>query len=483
MQLRRTTLPAGLCLTLAMAGCGGSGSDAGTQTSQNSSNSATVNLVVNDTPSTGLTVLSFDVQITSAVLQPGNVSILPRPVTVDLAQLASDTAFLASSVIDSATYTSLTISFANPQVTILNNTAQTVTASGQSCLPGATCTFTPALNNASVTISNGVFPLTVTASSNTGLDLDLSIPDLLQSDLSITPASGASVNLSLLSGQAPQSMQARIDDVLGTITAVSGTQVNITTALGDLLVLSQDSSTSYSYPASVCAAANATCLSTGQLVTVDLSLLGNGALGINSLSYLASSGSAMTKALVLGADTTGTTPTVRLLLQQGVNVPSLHAGDIATVSLASDATYAVGTAIYPAVSMGSFAAAGDLLPGQELVVGVGSDLVSGSAASFSTNALFLQSSQVIGQVSAVDTTTSSLQMSALSGLFTQTRPFVSQLNLQTDSTTALIGFDSSSLGALMAGQFIVAKGPLFNSASAGDPTLSAIEIRARSSGN
>jgi hypothetical protein len=35
-----------------------------------------------------------------------------------------------------------------------------------------------------VTLSSGVFPLTVTASSSTGLSMDLSIPDLLQSDLS-----------------------------------------------------------------------------------------------------------------------------------------------------------------------------------------------------------------------------------------------------------------------------------------------------------
>ena len=189
--MRSLTSWFGLATCLTVAGCGGGSSTSQTgQTSQTTPSTATVNLVVADTPATNLTVLSFQVEITGAVLQPGNVALLPRPVTVDLAQLVSDTGFLASTVIDSATYTSLELTFANPQVTLLNNTGAAITLAGQSCAAGATCTFNPTLNNATVTISNGVFPLTLTASSSTGLNLDLSIPDLLQSDLSITLADG-----------------------------------------------------------------------------------------------------------------------------------------------------------------------------------------------------------------------------------------------------------------------------------------------------
>ncbi|HEY5214080.1 MAG TPA: hypothetical protein VIJ38_13775 [Acidobacteriaceae bacterium] len=84
----------------------------------------------------------------------------------------------------------------------------------------------PALNNASVSVSCGVFLLNVTASSTTGLAMDLNIPDQLQGDLSITLANGSSVNLSLLpQPQTPSSQQAEIDDVLGTVTQVSGRQV------------------------------------------------------------------------------------------------------------------------------------------------------------------------------------------------------------------------------------------------------------------
>src|SRR6516165_2377215 len=128
MRLRIQWLGWALCLAVASCG-GGSGSQMG-ETSSTTGTTGTVNLVVADTPATDLTVLSFQVQITGAVLQPGNVALLPRPVTVDLAQLVTDTGFLASTVIGSATYTSLEVTLANPQVTLLNNTGAAITLAG-----------------------------------------------------------------------------------------------------------------------------------------------------------------------------------------------------------------------------------------------------------------------------------------------------------------------------------------------------------------
>jgi hypothetical protein len=464
---------------------GGCGSGTTTQTAPTPTANATVNFVVTDTPPTNVTVLAFQIQITGATLQPGNVSLLPRPVTVDLAQLVSDTGFLASTVIDSGTYTSLTLTYANPQVTILNGSAAPIVVAGKTCQAGAVCTFAPALNQASVTISNGVFPLTVTASSATGLNLDLSIPDLLQSDLSVTLANGNSVNLSLL----PQplsstSQQAKIDDVFGTITAISGSQVSMTTALGDSLVLTGSSSTKYSYPASVCSTAGASCLSTGQVVTANLSLLGNGALGLNSISYVGSSGSPFVKGLVLSVDTGAATPTAQIFVQRTENTSAIVPGQITTAYLPSGTIYAVGTVTYPAVPGGTFSSDLDLMSGQEVILSASSNLVSGSAPSFNAGSVFLEPSQLVGRVVSVDTGSSSLAINSLSGLFNWTPPLVQQMEIQTDATTNFVGFSSASLSGLSAGQFVAAKGPLFNTAgNSGNPTLGAIQLRERASGN
>ena len=476
----------GLTLSLLLSGCGTNAiNSAATMSTTTAASTSTVNLVVSDTPPTNITVLSFQVQITGATLQPGGVSLLPRPVTVDLAQLASDTGFLASSVIGSGTYTSLTLTYANPQVTFINTGATAVTAGSQTCAAGATCTYTPALNNASVTISSGVFPLTVTASSTTGLNLDLSIPDLLQSDLSVTLANGSSVNLSLL--PAPSSLTAQaaaIDDVFGTITAINGSQVNMTTAFGDTLVLTSSSTTQYSFPASVCATPAASCLATGQEVTADLSLLGNGGLAVDTLSFVGSSSAPLVKAIVLGVNTTGASPTAQVLLQRTLNESSLSAGQIATVTLPSGTAYAIGAPRAPGVSGGTFSSALDLLPGQELVLNVASNLVTGTAPTFTTSTVYLESSQIVGAISTVNTASTSLTVNGLSGLFTATRPFVQQIDVQAGGTTTYTGYTVASFTALAPGQFLVAKGPLFNTTgTAGYPTLAAMQIHARANGN
>ena len=480
MRVRTLISGFGLCLGAVLIGCGNGTTS---QTSQATTGNATVNFVVTDTPPTNVTVLSFQVQITDAVLQPGNVSILPRPVTADLAQLVSDTGLLASTVIGSGTYTSLTMTYANPQITFVNNTAAAITLPGLSCAAGATCTFVPTLNNASVTISSGVFPLTVTAGSTTGLNLDLSIPDLLQTDLSVTLANGTSVNLSLLP-QSSSSQQAEIDDVFGTITQVSGTQVNMTTAFGDSLVLTSSGSTKYNYPSSVCATPTASCLAVGHVVTADLSLLGNGGLSLNTISFAGSSGSQLVKGLVLSSNTNAATLTIQLLLQRSINTSSLSPGQIASVSLPSGTSYGVGTAAYPGVSGGTFTSALDLLPGQEVVLNVASNLTTGTSPTFNTSSVYLESSQLVGQISAVNSATSTLSINGLSGLFTGSRPIIQQMNVKADATTTYVGFTSSSFSALTTGKFISAKGPLFNTTgSSGYPTIGAIQLRARTVGN
>ena len=483
MQINKiATAALGLILGIYLSGCAGRLTDSTTTTSDSN---ATVNLVVTDTPSTNITVLSFQVQITGAVLEPGNISLLPRPVTVDLAQLVSDTGLLASTVIDSGTYTSMTMTLANPQVTILNNGASSITVAGQTCAAGATCTFVPALNNASVTISSGVFPITVSANSTTGLNLDLSIPDLLQSDLSVTLANGKSVNLSVLpQPSGSSSEQAKIDDVFGTISSISGTRIGITTAFGDSLVLTSSGSTTYNYPASVCSTSGASCLAVGQVVTTDLSLSGNGALSLNAISYAGASGAQVVKGIVLSTDTTAAVPVMELLVQRTINVSALTPGQIVTVSLPSGTKYAIGTAVYPETSGAGFSSASDLLTGQELVVNVGSNLVTGSAPSFVASTAYLESSQLIGEVASVNAADASLSINGLSGLLTGSRPVIQQMNVQTGTTTDFVGFSSASLSAVSDGQFVVAKGPLFNTVgSSGYPTISAIQLRKRADGN
>jgi hypothetical protein len=241
----------------------------------------------------------------------------------------------------------------------------------------------------------------------------------------------------------------------------------------------------YNYPTSVCATENAACLAAGQVVSTDLSMLGSGALNINSISYVGSAGSQWVKGFVLSTNTAGATPSAQVVIQRTVNLSSVSAGEVATVSLpTAPADYAIGTPGVTAVSGGAFAGAADLLPGQELIASVGSDLVAGAAPTFSTSSIYLQPSQLIGVVGAVDAAGASLELDGLSGLFLASHQGIQRIEVQTGSATTFVGFSSASVAAVTAGQFIAAKGPLFNTiATLGYPTLSAVDVRVRASGN
>src|SRR5262249_51952472 len=111
-------------------------------------------LLIDATPPVGVTVLSFSVTVTRAALQPGDIALVTNPVSVEINRLQVETSLLANLPIPSNTYTGLTVTFANPVLTILNNSG----AANGSCANGAICKLTPALAVSSVNLTGQPFP-------------------------------------------------------------------------------------------------------------------------------------------------------------------------------------------------------------------------------------------------------------------------------------------------------------------------------------
>src|SRR5260370_17241287 len=149
------------------AGCGG-----GSQTTQPPLAPRSVSLSIRDNPPAGVSVLSFEINVTGATLQPSDASkaavpLVTSPIEVELTQLETEKALLNALNAPDGTYTSVSFTFANPQLTILNQTGQTITMGTQTCLTGQVCEFKPALNQSSCTITSTPFPLTTTATPPT----------------------------------------------------------------------------------------------------------------------------------------------------------------------------------------------------------------------------------------------------------------------------------------------------------------------------
>src|SRR5229473_1176361 len=104
--------------------------------------SAPMSVTMTDTPPAGVTVLSFEVDVTGATLNPGNVDLLSgRPaIEVEVKRLETESAFLNTAHVAPGTYTSLKLTFANPELTFKNDTVATLAG----CAVGAVCEIKPA---------------------------------------------------------------------------------------------------------------------------------------------------------------------------------------------------------------------------------------------------------------------------------------------------------------------------------------------------
>jgi hypothetical protein len=185
-----------------------------------------------DDPPSGVSVLFFQVSLTSASLASASgssVSLVTSPVQVDVTQLQALSAFLSTANVPTGTYDSLSLTFANPQLVILNTSD---TALGSTCAVGSVCQLTPAIDSsATVTLSAAPFPVTVAANSPLGFLVDFHLNTIIQSDLSINLGVANGIALT----QAPPASAAQpapFGILTGTVATVSGNQFTLTTAWG-----------------------------------------------------------------------------------------------------------------------------------------------------------------------------------------------------------------------------------------------------------
>jgi hypothetical protein len=124
-----------------------------------------VSFTISDNPPTGVTILRFEIQVTGATLQPADssqspVSMLSMPVEAELEHLQTEPALLANVNVPTGTYNGLSATFAHPQMTLLNQTSQTLTVGSQTCAANQVCTLTPPLNQVSINVQAPTSPLT-----------------------------------------------------------------------------------------------------------------------------------------------------------------------------------------------------------------------------------------------------------------------------------------------------------------------------------
>jgi uncharacterized protein DUF5666/uncharacterized protein DUF4382 len=474
-----------VCLTL--ASCGSSSTSTQTTTTPPPASTVPTSISIQDNPPSGVTILLFQIQLTAANLVPADASqpsvpLLNGPQNVELLHLQTEAALLANANVPAAQYNGLNVTFANPQMTIFNESNQTLTVGTQSCAPNQLCMLTPVLNQMAVNIQapTAPFPLTLTAASPLALILHFDVNASVQGDLSVTPM----VNVHQL--QIPPNAVPQFRHITGLVTAVSSPGFTLQAGLGgNTYNITTDSNTKYRFGRS-CSADNFTCIAVGQVLRVRVNQMSGGVLDATDVALLAPRGLPAFEGTIVSTNAAQNQIQVVLTDRQCQQPQFLQVpfGAPLTVQLAPSTTFTIDSDDITVPAGLSFASMTDLIVGQVVEFQPQLPLtISGTPPNImvtvSASNLQLEPSQITASVSTVNGGASppNFILNGLPPLFTGAGITIVQVD-------AVMGteFDNvSGVGGLTTGQTVSVSGLLFNTPT--QPTVIAEDVRLRMADN
>ena len=446
-------------------------------------------LTFHDTPPAGVTVTSFEVTVTGAVLQPGNVSLLASPQTIELTQLQTNSAFLSTTNVKAGTYTSLAVTYANPKFTFLNDTGTQVTVGGQACSAGASCVVSaPTISGAlTLTLSAPAFPsLPVTASTQTLLEVDVNLNNIIQPDFSLnfgTSGSGA-VTVTQSTGTAGSSKigNFNVTGQVASVTASPTNQFTLTTPAGQTLTIKANAA-AFEFARANCAANDFTCLATGQIVDANVDIFSDGSLSATEVDFDDATGTQQVSGTIVTENNSPPTSFQMIVHNTIPPVASLPPGTPVTVNISGTASFVINNGSFVLPTGMTFATTSDLLVGQEVEARVASG-TSISNGAFTTDRLALEQTQIQSKVTSLNTTAQppqpSFVLTPLPPLFVNpvTQIFVLTVTQGTTAVTQFQVLSPLDITGLTAAQPVSVGGFLFNTTgTVGSPTIVAATVR------
>ena len=445
---------------------------------------APVSLSIHDTPPAGVTVLRFKILITAAALQPADamqppVNMLPQPQDVELIHLQTESALLANRNVPSGMYTGLSATFANPQMTIWNQSMQTYTVGAQSCQPMQICVVVPALNQMSISVTSAPFPITLSASSPVAIDLHFDVNASVQGDLSVSPM------VSLRQIPVPPNAPVRHMHLIGTVTSISSPTFMLQSSFdGSMSTITTDNNTNYHFDRS-CPADNFSCIAVGQLLRVKVSQMSDGTLDATDVRLIQTQALPSFQGTVLSVNVAQNQVMIGLNFEHGPAADNQQAMEAAsaisvTIQLSSSTTFSVDSDSLTLPSGLTFAGVQDVVVGQSLIFQPAFPLViSGTPPNIhvvvGATSVQLEPSQITAIVSAVNAQASppNFVLGMLPPLFTG----AGITQIQVDAVPGTEFEDNTTFGSLAAGQKVSVSGLLFNTPT--QPTAVAVEVRIR----
>jgi hypothetical protein len=275
MVNKRNHLAAFVLGVLFIAGCGNSKSFTPTQPLGGTA----VSLSLTDTPPANVDVISFEVTVSGAALNPGNIDLLGAtgPQDIDVKKLQVEKAFLNTIGVPAAAgpFQSLTLTFANPRLTIRNGTANSLAG----CAPGAVCQITPSGSLAATVNFNPA--LSLSANNSVGLLVDLNLNTIITNALRVdfSAANALSVAQTQMSPDNQNQELENVEDLTGKVANKGTNSFDLQTSQKTFSGIQVDKNTVFKgFTTCSVNPLDFTCVKNGQIVDVDVMVLATGAM-------------------------------------------------------------------------------------------------------------------------------------------------------------------------------------------------------------
>ncbi len=432
---------------------------------------AAVSVTMTDTPPAGVTLLSFEVSVTGATVNPGSVDLLggKGPIQIEVKQLETEAAFLSTATVPAGAFTSLTLTFANPELTFKNDTGAALAG----CAAGAVCEIKPT-GTLTSTVNFPGSGIVIVANSPTGIRVDVNPDTILSATLGLDFSLAGAISVQQLSMN-PAGELEDLDDLQGLIQNLDTTNKKFTLhTLGGDFPITTDNNTAFDFE--VCAANNFTCLQNNQVVEVDAMLMAGGGFLAKKIEFEDEAEDDELEGLVFKID--DATHFEMVVLDELRSVNNVNIGNPIVVTL-SNPQFQVNADDLPVPStlQGVFEGAMDtsqLLPGQTVEIRLTGPVNPGSPVAVTANRVRLRMTQFTANVKAGSVAPPNFSVDTLSALFT--RAGISSIHVQTWSNTDFEGV--SGVTALAEGNTVSLRGFLFNNGAL-PPELIAKKVRKR----
>lgn len=435
-------------------------------------------MTVRDTPPTGITVLTFEVLVTQARLQPGNVPLVTTPIEIEVKQLEVEAAFLNTLSVPAGNYTSIDVTFSNPELTFRNDSIAglNVPCNSGSSTVGSICEVKPAITT-TVSYNGAPFPLTVVANTPLGLLVDVNLSSIITSAVGIDFTAAGAVVVTQLQVAAGTGELEEIEDLVGTVTAKDTANSQFTFQIaqtGQTLTIKVDSVTEFDDFNDIgCATDNFACVAVGQVVEVDLRLMPGGVLLAKKVEIEDNDNEEELEGIITKINSP--TQFEMVLVEEAANVVGVDVGQLVVVNLLPGAQLKIdddNLNVNSADFDGS--TTGDMLVGQTVEIERKST-PTGTPPAMDTDRVKLKGTRLTATVQAVDTVNSQFTLNNLPGIFTSQVPAITSLVVNTQAETK---FEKvANLAALVAGNTVSVRALLFK--GPGVPFMVAKKVRKR----